>query len=481
MIRARFDSQFTTDENRRRWALADVMSIDASASWMVRRQLRMRSRYEYHNNGFYSGMVDSVADYCIGDGPRLQMMTGDKELDKTIEKLWRDWAKEIGLAQTLHTMRMARIYNGESFAVLRTNPNLFHPVKLDVQGIECDQVSSPLFGMYPAQYPDQFFDGVVLDPWGRPEKYHILRQHPGAFGAFVMMGYEFDSWPARSVLHDYRKIRPGQQRGIPETTPVLEDFAELREFCRFTLDAAGAAALFAMTLETEAPADGELSEVNPMDTFELKRRMMTALPAGYKMNQTKPEQPTTAYEAYVNAKLCEIARPINFPLMFMTLDARLANMSSAYIVTQPFAKSVKRDRELIYEPMLDRAFDAFMTEAILIPGLLQNDIPDDLEHAWGWPKIGNHADPAKVAKGREISLAIGATSIPQICAEDGDDWEEVQENAAKSLGMSLDEYRAALRQRVFATPGAPAPASMDDEPEPETRVSRIPPSEDEDE
>jgi capsid protein len=467
LLKARFDSQFTTDDNRRHWALADAMSIDASASWMVRRQLRMRSRYEFHNNSFYFGMVDTVADYCIGTGPRLQMLTKSKKLNAAIEKCWKDWAKEIKLAQTLHTMRMARCYNGEAFALMRTNPNLFHPVKLDIFGVECDQVSSPLFGMYPAQYPDQFFDGVVLDPWGRPERYHILRQHPGAFGAFVAMGYEFDTWPAKYVLHDYRMIRQGQQRGIPETTPSLEDFAEVRRYGKAVIGAAESAADYSMTIESQAAADADSADVEPMDTFEIRRRMATVLPAGWKMAQTKAEQPTTTYEMFVNAKLAEIARCLNFPLMFITLDARLANMASAYIVTQPFAKAVKRDRELIYEPLLDRILDQFLMEAIRIPGLLPMGLPDEFLHAWQFPKITNHADPAKVANGREKSLAIGVTSIPQLAAEDGDDWEEVQESAAKSLGMSIDEYRAALRQRIFATPGTPTPASLDDEPDPE--------------
>jgi capsid protein len=469
LLKARFDSQFTTDDNRRHWALADAMSIDASASWMVRRQLRMRSRYEFHNNSFYFGMVDTVADYCIGTGPRLQMLTKNKKLNRRIEKLWKDWSKEIRLAETLHTMRMARCYNGESFSLMRTNPNLSHPVKLDIFGIECDQVSSPLFGMYPAQYPDQFFDGIVLDPWGHPEKYHVLRQHPGAYGAFVVLGYEFDTWPARYVLHDYRRIRQGQQRGIPETTPALEDFAEVRRYAKAVLGAAETAADYAMTVQSDAAANADDTEVEPMDTFEIRRRMATVLPAGWKLAQTKAEQPTTTYEMFVNAKLCEISRCLNFPLMFVTLDARLANMSSAYVVTQPFAKSVKRDRELNYEPMLDRGFDEFLTEAIRIPGLIVDSIdelPDELPHAWQWPKIGNHADPAKVATGRMTSLSGGFGSIPQFCAEDGDDWEEVQEQNAKSLGMSLDDYRAALRQRVFATPGAPAPASLEDEPDP---------------
>lgn len=465
MLRARFDSQFTTDQNRRHWAMADAMSIDASASWMVRRVLRMRSRYEYHNNSYYQGMVNTVADYCIGEGPRLHMQTSSKRLNKVIEQLWEEWAAEVALGQTLHTMRAARCYNGEAFSLMRNNPNLDSPVKLDLFEVECDQVTSPLFGLYPSQYPDQFFDGVVLDPWGRPEKYHVLRQHPGAFGAFVLMGYEFDPWPAKYVLHDYRRIRPGQQRGIPETTPSLEDFADLRRYDRAVLGAAEQAAELATTLETDAPAGGDDEDEAPeaMDTIHLERGKATVLPQGYKLNQVKPEQPTTTYAMYVNAKLQGIARCTSLPLMYVTLDAKQANMASAYIITQPFAKSVKTDRSLNYEPKLNRLLDQFLTEAIRIPGLLPPGLPDRFPRKWRWPKLGNHADPMKVAAGREKSLAIGATSIPQICAEDGDDWEEVQEAAARSLGMTLKQYRAALRQRVFAAAGQPTPATVDDQ------------------
>lgn len=467
MLQARFDSQFTTDQNRRHWAMADAMSIDASASWMVRRILRMRSRYEYHNNSYYQGMVDTVADYTIGEGPRLHMQTSSKQVNRVVEELWEEWAAEVGLGQTLHVARAASIYNGEAFALIRNNPNLTSPVKLDLFGVEADQVSSPLFGMYPSQYPDQYFDGVVLDPWGRPEKYHVLRQHPGAFGAFVIMGYEFDPWPAKYVLHDFKRTRPGQQRGIPETTPSLEDFADLRKFDRAVLTAAEQAARLAMTIETNAPANpDDADQPEPMDKVPLDGGIATVLPDGYKLNQLKAEQPTTTYAAYVNAKLQGIARCLNMPLMFVTLDARQANMSSAYIITQPFAKSVKTIRASRYEPLLNRLLDQFLTELLLIPGILPAGIPDRFQRKWRWPKIGNHADPMKVAVGREKALAIGATSIPQICAEDGDDWEEVQAAAAKSLGMSLKEYQAALRQRIFAASGTPTPATLDEEDDP---------------
>ena len=73
-VRARFDAQFTTPESAAHFALMDAMSVDAAASWMVRRVLRMKCRYEYHNNGFMFGLADTLANYVVSTGPRLQML-----------------------------------------------------------------------------------------------------------------------------------------------------------------------------------------------------------------------------------------------------------------------------------------------------------------------------------------------------------------------------------------------------------------------
>jgi hypothetical protein len=466
-VRARFDTQFTTDENRRHFALADGMSVDASASWMVRRMLRMRNRYEYHNNSYYMGMADTIGNYVIGTGPRLQMMTGDKNKDDAIESLWNDWADEIDLAGTLHNSRVARIYNGEGFQLLRTNPGLDSPVKLDVFEIEADQVSSPLFGLYPANYPDQYFDGVVLDPWGRPKEYHVLRQHPGAMGAFVIMGYEFDPWPAKDVIHDFKRVRPFQQRGIPEANPALPLFAFLREYTLAVIGAAETAADFAAVAETTLPPDEDTTVAKPLSTVELRRRLMTFLPEGYKLSQIHAEQPTTTYDMFVNAILREICRCLNLPLMFASMDATQANMSSAYVITQPFAKSIQRDRQG-YDRKMNRILDAFLTEVWHMQQngekILDFELPDVLKHKWLWDDIGEHADPAKVATAEQTKLSSGTTSRARAYARRGLDVEEEDLVAAANYGLTLADYRKRLADRAFAVkgePGAPPPEEDD--------------------
>lgn len=464
MIRARFDNQFTTDENRNLWSLSDSMSVDAAANSGVRRTLRMRGRYAYHNNPYFMGAANRLAKFVVGPkGPKLHMATADPVLNRAVEKSWAKWAKKVKLARKLRTSRAARFYNGEGFNLLRDNPKLKHRVKLDLFEVECDQVQSPLFGIFPARYPDQFFDGVVLDPWGNPETYHVLRQHPGAFGAYLSLGYEFDPWPAQYVLHDYARLRPAQQRGIPECAPALDLFEELRGYRKSVQAAARTASDFAGLVKTAAPAgaDDDLPESGfgtTMDYVDIKRGKLGVLPDGWDVYQMKAEQPTTTYDSFTMTLLTEISQVLDMPLFILTGDARLANMSSAYVATQGFIRSVNTDREE-YDILLDQTFDEWLAEARLI-GEVPRDCPDDPDHSWRWDRIATHADPDKMASAQNQRLKNGASSPSSEAADGGDDFEEIAARAASDLGIKVSEYKAALFQSLFASRGTPPPAAI---------------------
>ena len=143
MIRARYDAAATNPDNRRHWANADSLSANAGNSADVRRILRNRSRYEVANNSYARGIVLTLANDVIGTGPRLQMLTSDVAANRRIEQAFGGWAKAIGLAEKLRTMRIARATDGESFSLLITNPKLSTEVQLDLRVVEADQVATP--------------------------------------------------------------------------------------------------------------------------------------------------------------------------------------------------------------------------------------------------------------------------------------------------------------------------------------------------
>ena len=117
-LRGRYDAAVTSDNNRRHWAAADGLSANAANSPEVRRTLRNRARYEVANNSYARGMTLTLANDCIGTGPRLQMLTPDAEANRRIEREFQRWAKAIRLAEKLRTMRIACAEDGEAWRIL---------------------------------------------------------------------------------------------------------------------------------------------------------------------------------------------------------------------------------------------------------------------------------------------------------------------------------------------------------------------------
>jgi lambda family phage portal protein len=439
VVRARFDAAVTSVDNIRHWAGADGLSADAAASPGVRRTLRNRSRYEAANNSYARGIVLTLANDCVGTGPRLQLLTGDSETNRIVEKAFADWAMEVRLAEKLRTMRMAKSVDGEAFAVLTANGKLASPVKLDIRLVEADRVKSPDLGLTHRLT----VDGIEFDRHGNPNRYFVLRDHPGD-ARFATFLDTYDRIPARSMMHWFRTDRPGQHRGVPEITPGLPLFAQLRRYTLAVLGAAETAADFAAVLYTDAPANGEAASVEPMDIVELEKRMATTLPDGWKLGQIKAEQPGTTYSEFKRELLNEIARCLNMPYNIAAGNSSGYNYASGRLDHQTYYKSIRVEQTHMGDVVLDRIFAAWRAEAMLTTELAVLRGVKDLPHQWFFDGT-EHVDPAKEAKAQAARLGSHTTTLAIEYARQGRDWEtELRQRAKESqlmeeLGLSQNQ------------------------------------------
>ena len=258
---------------------------------------------------------------------------------------------------------MAKAVDGEAFALLTANPLLRSPIKLDLQLIEADRVANP----DARTMIDAAVDGIEFDRYGNPRRYLVLRRHPGQTGfALAMDGV--DRVPAEAVIHWFRSDRPGQHRGIPEITPALPLFAQLRRFTLAVLSAAEAAADFAGILYTDAPANGEADAVEPMDLIELERNMLMTMPGGWKMSQIEPMQPATTYAEFKKEILNEIARCLNMPFNIAAGNSSGYNYASGRLDHQTYFKSIRVDQSFTASRVLDRVLVAWLREYAVLPG-----------------------------------------------------------------------------------------------------------------
>lgn len=413
-VTARFDAAQTNRDNHRHWAAADDLSADAEASPEVRKTLRQRSRYEVANNSYAKGLVQMLANDCIGTGPRLQLISSDEAFNDTVENDFMAWARAVRLPAKLRTMRMARCQDGEAFGILPTNPKVANNIKLDLTVIESDRIAGEL--SYNPQKQQHSADGISFDQWGNPVSYRVLKYHPGE-----------TTWTANDdavnvssehMLHIFRQDRPGLHRGVPELTTALPLFAQLRRYNLAVLSAAEAAADFAAILYTDSPPDGESDLVEPMDSIPLERNMMLTVPAGWKLGQLDPKQPTSNHAEFVKVILSEIARCVCSTYGTVAGDFSGFNYASGRLDNQIYQKSIIVDRSFWESDVLNRIFFAWFREY-----KLQNRLRNEVSFypTWFWDGF-LHVDPNKEASSQERKLKNNTTTLAAEYANQGRDW-----------------------------------------------------------
>lgn len=435
VIRGRYDAATVDSDSRRHWANSDGLSARQANSSDVRMRLRNHARYEVANNCYARGIVNTLADVVIGYGPTLTIRrdstasASQSEALRITARLFNEWAEEINLWGKLWTMRVAKCQDGEAFAVFRNNQRLESLVQLDLQLIEAEQVTDSHMG--PSWSDPNHVDGIEVDDFGNPVWYHVLRQHPSDL--------QTEPEPVRirpnQMVHWFRCDRPGQLRGVPEITPALPLFAQLRRFTMATLTAAETAADMAALLKTNAPSDDE-DLPHSWEEIPIARGMMLTLPEGYDMAQMRAEHPTTTYEMFKREILCEIGRCLQLPRMMTLMDASGYNYSSGRLDKQASDRAIDVDRYGCELQVLRKIWAAWFEEAQRISGYLPPAVEGGLivRPRWLWQELG-HVDRQKEASGAAQDLQNNTTTLADECARVGLDWEEVLQQRAREVEM----------------------------------------------
>ena len=427
-VRARYDAATIDYTNENHWAQADGYSARAANTPAVRERLRNHARYECANNCYARGIVNTLADVTVGMGAVLQLGrgagAGQSDAAKEVERLFNEWADAVDLWQKIWTARVAKAQDGEAFILLRTNPRADRPVTLDLQSIEAEQVTHG----HLSTWQDDEIDGMTVDAFGNPSVYFVLRNHPGDNLTAD------DQKPVRvhpsAICHWFRIDRPGQLRGVPEITPALPLFAQLRRFTLATLTAAETAADLAAIIYTDLAADETPTE--PFTTVDIERGAMLTLPDGRKIEQLRAEHPSTTYDVFKREILAEIGRALNMPRAIVLADASNYNFASGRLDRQAFDRTTENDARNCERQVLRKIWAAWIAEAELIPGYLPAAWDASSRPRWLWRQLG-HVDRKKEADGAAAELANNTTTLAEECARNGWDWEDVLRQRAAEL------------------------------------------------
>jgi capsid protein len=464
MIRASYDAAQTTTDNTNHWAAADSYDADSANSLSVRKTLTKRSRYECNNNGHGKGIVLTQANYVIGRGPRLDIRTRSEGYNSMVEAAWIRWTNRVHFARKLRTACKAKVGDGEGFIIARNNPALRDPVKLDLVGTECEQVTTHQLPWGEVNH----IDGIKFDEFGNPLSYDVLRYHPG--GEWSYLASQSEEVPAKFVLHWFREDRPGQHRAVPELSPTLGLFAPNRRFREATVAAAETAADFAAVMRTNASPSEEPDAVRPFTSVPIEKRTLTALPFQWEMQQLRAEHPNATYDTFVRSQICEESRPLNMPYNIAACDSSGYSFSGGRLDHLTYFVSVDVEQADCEDMVLDPLFELWWAEAILTYGWV-GDAEFPPTHEWVWP-ARPQIDDLKTANAREVGLGTGSVAPSDILTEDGRDWEVHVAKLAEDYGVSAEEIKRALFEvNVLSRSKHPQEPSADsqDEPPPQPR------------
>jgi lambda family phage portal protein len=428
------------------------------------------------NSGWLAGAVSQAVASTIGTGlrlaakPDLDALGWSKDTadqwSRRVERAWEAWAGnpmecDAGGRFTLGKQCdfVLRNYysHGEAVALLPMISRPNSETRTKVRLIPPHKLLQDSDGW-------RMFQGVVMDAWGLPLQYRMSLRVQQAYEEIVMVNAR-DAIGRPQVLHIFEG-GTDQVRGISPMTPALRIVRQFDQLSDATLTASLIQAIFAATIESDAPTDAILQALQDDDEQGVGGANMGALLGakaawydhtkidlgragkiahlfpGEKLTFNGAKSPNAAYEAFAKFLLREIARCLGMTFETLTGDYTGATYSSVRMATSEMWPITLGRRTNIAGRFYQGVYEAWLEEEIeagriQFPGGFASflKVRKAVSRAeWRGP-AKPQADDLKTAKAYEVYKSLGVMSDEQICAELGSDWEDVYEQRAREMQL----------------------------------------------
>ena len=431
-------------------------------------------------NGWAAGFAVLEMDRLVGSHYRLSSLPDAKllkvspevagELAGEIESEWSlysnstfvDAARRRTFTQMLREAVRSDVLYGEVFLVRqwRQNPSGYSTC---FQLVNPSRICNPNNTMNSANLKN----GIETDRYGTPVAYWVRNRHPGD----TIQAGEMDTWEritafnrfgVQQVIHISDQLSADQTRGISRLAPIFEDLQRLSNYEKSEEDAAQLAAMLTMAITSDY---GQASAFDALGVESIKANMamraafhgeksiefagsrIPHLFQGEKIQAISSEHPSTAYGEHRSAVLGRIARGLSSSWEELTGDFSKTSYSSARASIDVADRSGKAKKASFVDRVANMMFGLWFYEALVKnrvsavdPQFILSDWRNQQAAAmckWvGAARIT--IDPLKAAKAREINLKNGVTTLAEVCAEDGNDFEEVIAQRKREHEMLID-------------------------------------------
>ncbi len=390
--------------------------------------LRQIARDIGRNNPIIKGMLRTETNGVIGTGTQIQARTVDKDWNKKAEDLFYEECviKPIDEKGMLNWPQILR----KTYKTYRQDGDLF-AIYLDdvIQMAEGEQCGTPWGKKFNQA---SVTNGVAKDPQtGRILGYYIGK--PNSYG--YIDGDSWKAYPRESVHHVFNPERFSNSRGEPALTSAMTWIDMIKDYAEAELVAARVNACFAMFVSRkdmampDAYTGGVGAGTGGVDSETYQR--FQKLSPGMIMYGSDGEdakgigqaRPNAAFDSFMLRLLSFIGRPIEMPLMLITLDFSGATFMNARIAYNAVQSQWKAEQEDVVIPFCTRTWVWHVNKMIRLGKL--SDRPDKYRHEVipnRWPYV----DPEKEAKADALQLENRTTNRTLICARQGLEYNDVE-------------------------------------------------------
>ena len=434
--------------------------------------LARRSRDLERNNGYITGAVQSFKDSIVGHklavnpAPNATLLGWDAtradEWARYTRAQFETWFNDPSEFHAGRVMsgRMATIQaiggwfmNGDHFALpfWKAFPGCRWNTK--IMPVEGDRVDTPPHLVNSREVRK----GIEYDKLGAVKAIWFRKVHPGDHPSAWATGVAPDdyvrvpaytSWGRRRVIMLFDPERAGQSRGRPMVTSIIRELRMAGHYTRTELQAAIVNALVAGVLESNmdpetaagvfASRDQDPNAYWKQSMAEYRPRLkggaILQLPLGASFKSHAPQRPNSAFDAFMQSVLHNIAAGLGISYEILTKDFTRTSYSSARATLLETWRFFMSKRAWIEEQWLQPMYELWLEEAvnagvIEAPGFYENRYAYARCNRWtmagrGW------VDPNKEAQGGLLRRRSRVTSLMQECAEQGNDWREVIDQTA---------------------------------------------------
>lgn len=440
-------------------------TLDADAANVNNLQaLRNMVRDLSHRSGIVSGPLKRLTNNVVGHGIRPQArvkedgpydgvegvlpITGKRaeKFNYQIEKAWRNWHKmsDSSLQQNFYEQQglafRAMISDGESLVVLRSSDRAGRSIPLCIEIIEVDRLSTP---MGKVNNP-KVRNGIEFDDEGVPIRYYVLKRHPGATGIISSASYsEYETIEAfganglRKVIHLYDILRPGQSRGYTPFAAGLADIHDLSRYREAEIVAARIGACLAAFIRKPHAYNSwnnQASNTAGQKISQFEPGMVKYLNPGEEVDTFNPSRPNPAVADFTKQLLQWAANAVDMPYEVFANDWKDLNYSNARTVLLQAYLAFRVYQTYLVNHLCVPVWENFVSDCVST-GIIKADgfglrKEDYFRSSWitpGWEWV----DPKREAEAAQIDLESHISTLSEILASKGKDWEETLEQAAK--------------------------------------------------